>query len=311
MTTTSGPGAARSGIAVLPPWSLAVAAIVMVQLGSALSMDLIATVGPAGAGWLRLTAGALIFLAFARPRFRDIARRDFPALIALGVCTGVMSVAFMAAIERIPLGTSVAIEFLGPLTVAAVQSGTRRALIWPALALVGVVLLTEPWQGSVNVAGVGFAALAGLGWGTYIVLTQHVGDRFEGVTGLAVTIPIAAVTTAFVGIPEASGHLSPSVIAVSIGLALLFPVLPFALEMIALSRMTHTAFGTLMALEPAMGLLLGLVVLHQKPTVVQLVGILLVVGAGAAAQRGGLRDSGAGPNQDPDEPVVALPYPPM
>ena len=73
---------------MLPPWSLAVAAIVMVQLGSALSMDLIATVGPAGAAWLRLSAGALIFLAFARPRFRDISRRDFPALLALGVCTG-------------------------------------------------------------------------------------------------------------------------------------------------------------------------------------------------------------------------------
>ena len=88
----------------------------------------------------------------------------------------------MAAIERISLGTAVAIEFLGPLLVAAVQSGTRRALLWPILALLGVVLLTEPWQGTVNVVGIGFAVLSAVGWGGYIVLTQHVGDRFDGVT---------------------------------------------------------------------------------------------------------------------------------
>ncbi|MCX6487294.1 MAG: EamA family transporter [Mycobacterium sp.] len=286
----------------LPPWSLAVVAMLSVQLGAALSVDLIATVGPAGTAWLRLTAGALIFLALARPRFRDIARRDYPALLALGVCTGVMSAAFMAAIERIPLGTAVAIEFLGPLLVAAVQSGTRRALLWPIMALLGVVLLTEPWQGTVNVVGIGFAVLSAVGWGGYIVLTQHVGDRFDGVTGLAVTIPVAALTTAAVGIPQASGHITVGVIVASIGLALLYPVVPFALEMLALGRMTHTAFGTLMALEPAIATALGLVVLHQKPSAVQLCGILLVVVSGAAAQRGGGRQRPA---------AVALPYPPQ
>ena len=278
------------------------AAMLCAQLGAALSMDIIATVGPAGAAWLRLTIGGLIFLAIARPRFRDIARRDYPALLALGVATGVMSMSFMFAIERIPLGTCVAIEFLGPLTVAAFQSGTRRALLWPALALVGVVLLTEPWQGSVDIVGIGFSVLGAFSWGSYIVLTQHVGDRFEGITGLAVTIPIAAVTTGIVGIPEAIGHISLGVIVASVAIALLFPVATFALEMLALSRMTHTAFGTLMALEPGIGLALGLIVLHQKPSLIQLVGIMLVVVSGAAAQRGGLRE--------PDEADVALPYPP-
>ena len=249
----------------LPPWSLAVVAMLSVQLGAALSVDLIATVGPAGTAWLRLTAGALIFLALARPRFRDIARRDYPALLA-------------------------------------VQSGTRRALLWPILALLGVVLLTEPWQGTVNVVGIGFAVLSAVGWGGYIVLTQHVGDRFDGVTGLAVTIPVAALTTAAVGIPQASGHITVGVIVASIGLALLYPVVPFALEMLALGRMTHTAFGTLMALEPAIATALGLVVLHQKPSAVQLCGILLVVVSGAAAQRGGGRQRPA---------AVALPYPPQ
>ena len=140
---------------------MAVGAMFSVQLGSALSLPLIAEVGAAGTAWLRLTAGALIFIAIARPPLRQVAGRDIPALLALGVTTGLMTIMFLAAINRIPLGTSVAIEFLGPLTVAAARSHTRRALLWPSIALVGVLLLTQPWQGNMNLAGIGFAASRG------------------------------------------------------------------------------------------------------------------------------------------------------
>jgi inner membrane transporter RhtA len=277
-------------LVVLPPWGLAVAAMLSVQLGSALSVNLISSVGPAGTAWLRLSMGALLFLLIARPPLRSIRRHDVPALTTLGIMTGLMTIAFLAAIERIPLGTAVSIEFLGPLTVAAVRSHNRRALAWPALALLGVVLLTEAWQGEINLAGVGIAALAGVGWGTYIVLTQRVGDRFSGIGALSITVTIAAITAAIAGIPQASANLTPGIILTAAGLAVLLPVLPFALEMLALRRMTPTAFGTLMALEPGMGVLLGLVVLSQRPSIVQLSGILLVVLAGAAAQRGGRRE---------------------
>ena len=160
-----------------------------VQLGSALSVHLISAVGPAGTAWLRLSMGALIFLALARPPLRSIRRPDVPALLGLGVTTGLMTIAFLAAIERIPLGTAVAIEFLGPLTVAAVRSHNTRALTWPALALLGVVLLTEPWHGDINAAGIGFAALAAIGWAAYILLTQRIGDRFTGIGGLTTHRP--------------------------------------------------------------------------------------------------------------------------
>jgi inner membrane transporter RhtA len=291
---------------ILPPWSLAVAAMLSVQLSAAWSVGLIAEVGAAGTAWLRLTAGAVIFVALARPPLRDIRRRDLPVMLGLGVASGLMGVMFLAAIERIPLGTCVAIEFLGPLTVAAVRSHSRQALIWPVLALMGVLLLTEPWQGAIDPVGVGFAVVAAAGWGAYIVLTQRVGDRFDGIRGLALTVPIAALTTAVVGVPQAVGHLSVGVVAASIGLAVLFPVLPFALEMAALRRMTHAAFGTLMALEPAFGVLIGLLVLGQQPSILQATGILCVVGAGAGAQRIGRRrrDSAA------DLPET-LPYPPQ
>ncbi len=278
-------------LGAVPPWTLAVVAMLSIQLGSALSVSLIDDVGSAGTAWLRLTAGAVILLALARPRLRDVRRADVPALLALGAVTGVMTMSFLAAIDRIPLGTAVAIEFLGPLTVAAVRSHDRRLLVWPALALCGVVLLTEPWHGSVDTGGIAFAALAGLCWGTYIVLTQHVGDRFSGITGLALTIPVAAAVTAIVGVPQAQGGFSLVVISTAVGLAVLVPVLPFAFEMLALRQMTPTAFGTLMALEPAIGTLLGLLVLQQGPSPAQVGGIALVVVAGSAAQRGGRRPS--------------------
>lgn len=283
------PARATDRLSAIPPWALAITAMLSVQLGSALSVNLIGTVGPAGTAWLRLTAGALIFLAIVRPPLRDVRRADVPVLLALGVATGLMSILFLAAIERIPLGTAVAIEFLGPLTVAAVRSHSTRMLTWPALALLGVVLLTEPWQGEINVAGVAFAALGATGWATYILLTQRIGDRFTGIQGLSITIPIAAAAAAVMGIPQAAGHITPGILAAALGLALLLPVLPFALEMLALRRMTHTAFGTLMALEPAFGLLLGLIVLRQVPSWPQVLGIILVVSAGAGAQRGGTR----------------------
>lgn len=275
--------------AAVPAWALAVTAMLSVQLGSALSVGLVDAVGPAGTAWLRLSAGALIVLLLARPPLRTVRRGDVPTLLTLGVTTALVTTAFLGAIERIPLGTAVAVELLGPLTVAAVRARRPSALAWPGLALVGVVLLTQPWRGEVDPVGVALAALAAVGWGAYIVLTQRVGDRFAGVGGLTLTLPVAAVAAAVLGAPQAAGHLTVTTLATALGLAVLLPVLPFALELAALRRMTQAAFGTLMALEPAFGVALGALVLHQTPSPVQVVGIALVVLAGAGAQRGGRR----------------------
>ena len=118
------------------------------------------------------------------------------------------------------------------------------------------------------------------------------------------TVPVAALTAAVVGIPQAAGHLTVSVVVATAGLALLLPVLPYALELLALRRMTHHAFGTLMAVEPAIGVLLGLLVLGQIPSTVQVVGITLVVLAGAAAQQGGRREDGDRPPVNGELDVV-------
>lgn len=273
----------------VPAWSLAVVAIITVQLGAALSTRLFDDVGPGGTAWLRLTAGGLIFLVIVRPRLRSYTLRELRVPLAVGVITGIMTVAFLFALELIPLGTAVAIEFLGPLGVAVFRSQSRRNLVWPALALVGVLLLTEPWAGSIDALGILFALIGGSCWASYILLTQTMGDRFEGLEGLAITIPVAAIATTVVGLPQAWGHITVSVIVQSIGLAILLPVIPFILELLALRRLTTAAFGTLMALEPAVATAWGVLLLSQIPQVPQLAGVVLVVIAGIGAERVGRR----------------------
>jgi inner membrane transporter RhtA len=273
-----------------PAWSLAVVAMFSVQIGAAISVALFDKVGVAGTAWLRLTIGALGFILIARPRYWQWTLRELRAPVLLGLVSAVMTVAFLAAIDRIPLGTAVAIEFLGPLAVAALNSRSRRALAWPVMALVGVVLLTEPWQGEPDLVGIAFAAIAGVGWGLYIVITQHVGDRFAGVNGLAISMPIAAIATAIFGLPQAWGNFTLEVIAIGVAAGLLLPLIPWTLELYALRRLNKNAFGTLMAMEPAIALGIGAALLAQVPTTTQAIGMTCVVVAGIAASRTGHRD---------------------
>ena len=274
----------------VPAWALAAVAMFSVQLGAAISVGLFDEIGVAGTAWLRITFGATGFILLARPRYWRWSWQELRAPILLGVVSGFMTLTFLGAISRLPLGTAVAIEFLGPLTVAALHSRSRRALAWPALALVGVVLMTEPWQGTPSLLGIGLAAMSAVGWGLYIVITQHVGDRFSGVDGLAISLPVAAIVTAVFGIPQAWGNLTLEVLLVGLVAAILLPLIPWTFELYALRRLTKAAFGTLMALEPAIALVIGALVLRQTPAVPQLVGIGCVVAAGIAAERRGARD---------------------
>lgn len=274
-----------------PAWSLAITAMASVQIGAAISVGLFDEVGIIGTAWLRLSIAALGFIMIARPRLTQWSFVDLRPPILLGLVSAVMTVTFLAAIDRLPLGTAVAIEFLGPLVVAAVHGHLRRMLVWPAVAFVGVVMMTEPWQGEPDLLGILLAATAGAGWGLYIVITQHVGDRFSGVDGLAVSVTVAAIATGLVGAPQALVNLSWNVFAIALGAALLLPLIPWTLELFALRRLTKSAFGTLMAIEPAIGLAVGAIILSQAPKALQLAGITFVVIAGVFAARGGDREA--------------------
>ena len=269
----------------IPGAALAVAAMVLVQLGAALSTHLFAAVTPAGSVWIRVSVASALLLVLTRPVLRAIPRRILLTLLALGVLTAVMMLTFIESVARIPLGTAAAIQFAGPLTLAAVKSRRLGGLIWPALALLGVLALTQPWAGPLDLVGIGFALASAAGWAGYIMLTQRVGNQLSGLQGLALSLAISAVVIAPFGAPAAIAGMTPLVALEGAGLALLIPLLPFSLELVALRRMTVAAFGTLMALEPAVATAIGLIVLAQSPNLLQMIGIALVVIAGIGAQR--------------------------
>jgi len=273
------PGAA--GIAVL--------AMLTVQVGAAASVPMFERIGAAGTAWLRLCWAGLFFVALVRPRLRALPREGVRRAVLLGVVSAAMTLSFFAAIERIPLGVAVALEFLGPLGVAVAHRVGRLGLVWPGLAAVGLLGLTEPWNGTTDLVGVGLALVAALGWAAYIVITQRVGDTLAGLQGLAISMPAAALAATIVGAPAAIPRLTGEVILLSAGLALLLPVIPYALELVALRRLTAAAFGTLASLEPALAVLIGLLLLHQRPAPWQFAGVVLVVIAGIGAQRHGDR----------------------
>ncbi len=288
MTTTTFPrqptSQARSGAL------LATTSIVCVQLGLAVSVGLIDRLGPDGVAWLRLVWAGAILLAIGRPWRVRFTRSAFTASVLLGLATGAVTLLFMAAVDRLPLGTASALEFLGPLSVAVAQGRGAGRFVWPLFAAGGVLLLTQPWTGTADPVGVAFALSAACCWAAYILLTQRVGDELAGLSGLAVSMPVAALLASLVVGPEVLGRVSPDLLLAGLGLALLLPVVPFSLELLALRRLNAAAFGTLMSLEPAVALLMGLFILGQVPGLLAVLGIGFVVVAGIGAQRTGGRE---------------------
>lgn len=268
---------------------MATGSMLCVQIGLALSLGLIDQIGVEGAAWLRLVWAGALLLIIVRPRPSAFTKTTFLTCVVLGVVTAAITMLFMAAVARIPLGTASALEFLGPLGVAVLHGRGRNRFVWPGLAAVGVVLLTQPWEGAVDLLGVLYALAAAVCWGCYILLTQRVGDGVEGINGLAVSMGVAAVFSTLVVGSSVIPRVTPEILVIGIGLAILLPVVPFTLEMMALRRLTTASFGTLMSLEPAFAMLVGFLVLSQAPGAVGVVGICLVVVAGVGAARVGGR----------------------
>ncbi len=269
--------------------ALVLVSMTSVQLGAAGSVALFDDIGPGGTAWLRLTWAGLILLVVVRPRVRALTGRQWRATLLLGAVSGALTLTFLAAIDRLPLGTAVAVEFLGPLGVATAQSHRRAALIWPLLAGLGVLALTRPWSGELDLVGLGYALASAACWAGYIVLTQHVGDALPGLTGLAISLPVAALVATPWGITQAIGNLTWAIVVQGLVLAILLPLVPYVLELSALRRLTASAFGVLMSLEPAIGTLVGAALLAQGLTALQAGGIALVVAAGIGAARQGAR----------------------
>ncbi len=259
---------------------LVLAAAVSPQIGAAFAVTLFDELGAAGAAFLRLAFAAIVLWAIWRPRLTG----DLRLAGAFGVALGLMNWSFYEAIDRIPLGVAVTIEFAGPLLVAVI--GSRRPLdgVWTALAAAGIVVLVDPGGGSVDAAGVGFALAAAAFWMAYIYLSKRTGAAFPGGSGLALAMAVGALIVLPAGVIQAEGALAePDLLGSALVVAFASSVLPYSLELEALRRLPEAVFGVLMSLDPAVAALAGFVLLDQDLGARELIAIAMVVVASAGA----------------------------
>ena len=251
-----------------------------IQWSAALIQPAFAQLGPvATSGW-RFLLGAIVLLIATRPALTTWRAEQWRAAVVLGVTVAFMNVCFYQAIARIPLGSAVTIEFLGPLCVAVFGHRHWRHFALAMMAALGVVLLSHP-GGGVTLVGALFGLASGLGWGGYVFAAARVGGATTGFGGLAVSMSVSALVT----LPWALGRLPYVVHHPSLGarlavVALMSIVLGFAAELQALRRLSPAAAGVLMSLDPAIAFVIGALLLHERATAWVLTGLILVVVAG-------------------------------
>jgi len=249
------------------------------QIGAALAVTLFDQLGPAGAAFLRLALAAIVLCAIWRPRPAADVR-----IVAFGASLGLMNLSFYEAIDRIPLGVAVTVEFVGPLLVAVIGSRRPLDVLWVALAAGGIAVLIHPTGGSSNAAGVGFALGAGACWMAYIYLSKRVGAAFPGGSGLALAMVVGALVVLPLGVTSAEPALAePDLLGAVLVVALASSVVPYSLELVALRRLSEAVFGVLMSLDPAVAALAGFVVLGQHLGAPELLAVATVVLASAGA----------------------------
>ncbi|HEX5469059.1 MAG TPA: EamA family transporter [Gaiellaceae bacterium] len=271
----------------VPAPALVLAGIVSVQLGAAVAKSLFDDLTPTGVVALRLLFGSLVLGLLFRPRIRNRPAAELRLAVVFGLVLVSMNLCFFQALDRIPLGIAVTLEFVGPLAVALAGSRRRADVVWVALAASGIALLAPGIGGGLDGVGVAFALAAGGLWGAYILLGVRVGKAFAGPTGLVVAMAVGACIAVPLGAASAGASLLvPGLLAAGFGVALLSSAIPWSLELEALRRLPTHVFGVLMSLEPAVGALVGFVVLGEHLGLRPVVAIGLVVVASAGAARG-------------------------
>jgi inner membrane transporter RhtA len=282
------------------PWSEAypVAAPVVVvllamlsfQTGAAIAKTLFPVVGAAGAAALRMGLACAMLLIYWRPwRLRPDARA-LRAIVLYGVSLGSMNLLFYSALQRLPLGIAVALEFTGPLAVAI--GGSRRALdfLWAALACAGLLALLPrgPGQVAIDPVGILFALAAGACWAIYILVGKRVGSQSGG-PSTALGMLVGACLVVPVGVAADGSHwVSAAIVPAAVAVAFLSSALPYSLEMYALTRLPTRTFGILMSLDPALAALAGLAFLGERLSGLQwlaVFAVMLASGGSAATAR--------------------------
>ena len=269
-----------------PPVTLVLSGIVSVQVGAAVAVELFDDVGPVGTVFVRLAFAALVLVALWRPRLGHLRGPAAREILAFGLAFAAMNTSFYLALDRIPLGIAVTLEFVGPLGVAFALSRRRLDLVWAALAAGGILLLSPGPGGDLDLAGVVLALVAGAFWAAYIVLSARVGRLVPGGGGLALAMAVGAALVLPAGLADGGADLvDPAVLALGFGVAILSSAIPYSLELEALRRLPQGVFGVLMSLEPAVAATVGFVLLEQDLVAREVLAIALVVIASAGALR--------------------------
>ena len=275
----------RSLATALFPIGLLLIAMASVQSGVSLAKSMFPIVGAQGTTALRLIFASVIMLLLLRPWRAKLTAKSLRTVIVYGMALGGMNFLFYMSLRSVPLGIAVALEFTGPLAVAIYASRRAVDFLWIALAIVGLLLLIPMGEtsNSIDLLGVAYALGAGVCWALYILFGQKAGND-NGVQTAALGVMIAALFVAPFGIIHAGAALlTPALIPVALGVAILSTALPYTLEMVALTRLPARTFSTLMSVEPAFGALSGLLFLQEHLSLAQWLAITCIILASAGA----------------------------
>lgn len=287
MTGASGAGSSRRG-GVGSAVSLVVVGLACQDIGAAIAVLVFPQTGALGMVTLRLVFSALVLLAITRPRLRGHGRSAWVSVVLFGGVLALMNGLFYLAIERLPLGVTVTIEVLGPLTLSVIAARKASAWLWAGLALLGVVVLAGGGWDRLDPIGVLFALGAAASWALYILCSAKVGREFSRLDGLAIAMSAGAILILPFGIVSAgTALLQPSVLGIGLAVAVLSSAVPYALELMALRRLAASAFAVLMSLSPGIATTMGWLILGQHMSWVEVAGIVLVIVASIGAVRSG------------------------
>ena len=264
----------------IPPIPAVLFAIISVQSGAAIAKSLFPAIGAAGTASLRIGISAIILLAVYRPNLFKITPNQWKIVIPYGLSLGAMNLIFYLAIERIPIGLAVTMEFIGPLVVAVMGSKRLVDYLWVLLAATGIVLIA-PWSNNgIDLLGVLFALLAGALWAAYIVLGGKISKIMKGGEAVATGMLFASILIVPFGIlGNGLNSLTPTFLYLGIALALLSSAIPFTLEMKALGQLPARTFSILMSLEPAAASICALIFLQEHLTFNEVLAVIFVVTA--------------------------------
>lgn len=262
---------------------LVIGSCISLQFGAALATQIFPHAGPFGTTFFRLFIAGLIMVAITRPRVRDWNKAQWKAVILFGLSIGLMNSFFYAGIARIPLGTAVTIEFLGPLLLAAALSRSVRDFLCVGLAMIGMALLgIESLTGITNLdpLGILFTLIAGVFWACYILTASRLGQAVPGAGGLAFGMLIGSLAPLPLGITQAPAVLMDiNLLLLAVGTAILASIMPYTFEFFALRQIPKGVFGILLSLEPAFAALFGWLLLAQPMTILGTIAIAFVIAA--------------------------------